>query len=108
MKLIKYIVIVMITMLCMSSCKTTEQFSLRSTQNLEVYRPDSKTVFANLERGIPQKVKVKSTEYLGFVVAYDPVNDLDVPMGLNVHRGHQNAKKVPIIASTIALLGVGA
>lgn len=107
MKLIKYIVIVMITMLCMSSCKTTEKFSLRSTQNLEVYRPDSKTVFANLERGIPQKVKVKSTEYLGFVVAHDPINGLDVPIGLNVHRGNQNAKKALKICYTTCALGLG-
>lgn len=107
MKLIKYIVIVMITMLCMSSCKTTEKFSLRSTQNLEVYRPDSKTVFAYLERGIPQKVEVKSTEYLGFVVAHDPVNGLDVPIGLNVHRGNQNGKKALKICYTTCALGLG-
>ncbi len=90
--------------LMMSSCKTTEKFTIYAPSGTKIQAPDMTDIGTENESGF--KITAPSNDYFGFIVASDPSNSITAPFGLNIHKKVRHGEKAAV-GTGFALSSVG-
>lgn len=84
--LTKYLVLLLMVSILMTSCKTNEKFYVNSPVDATIYLPSQLSApYNKVKGGSSAKIEIPSDGYWGYIVLKDNQTGLDIPVGMNVH-----------------------
>lgn len=106
MKTIVRIFIYLTIIVLVTSCSTTEKFTLSAPVGTKITLPLPGNVESKSNNSEKQNITIPSEGYCGYILATSPGSSTPIPMGLDLMRNKHNGRKVSLGVSSV-LLGAG-
>lgn len=95
--------------LLITSCSTTEKFSVVAPTGTKIYTPNNKYTPKGISYGNKIKIEIPSDMYCGFILAKTSDSDLEIPIGVDyMTKRHQGTKFALYTGGIIEVIGASA